>query len=64
MRCAICDSDSDTVTTTTDCSTCNEAVQECLDGYPKVEGYEDPDDVYVILEEDPQETPTTGYHYA
>lgn len=37
MHCAICDTDSDTVTPTTDCAVCQEAIQECLDGYPRLD---------------------------
>lgn len=34
MRCAICDSDSDTVTLDSDCSVCQAAIFDCLSGYP------------------------------
>lgn len=37
MRCAICDSDSDTVTITDDCSECQQAISDCLAGYPSLE---------------------------
>jgi hypothetical protein len=41
MRCAICDSDSDTVVYTqgefTPCSVCQEAIYDCLQGYDDVE---------------------------
>lgn len=36
MRCAICDSDSDTVSPTADCAVCQEAIVDCLAGYPKL----------------------------
>ena len=35
MHCPICDKDSDSVTLVKPCSECQEAIQECLDGYPK-----------------------------
>jgi organic radical activating enzyme len=38
IHCPICDADSDSVTPTSDCSVCQEAINECLAGYPKLEG--------------------------
>ena len=34
MHCPICDSDSDSVDLFNPCSTCQEVILDCLDGYP------------------------------
>jgi hypothetical protein len=50
MHCPICDKDSDSVTLVKPCSECQEAIQECLDGYPR-DDTEDNDDESEVLDE-------------
>ncbi len=45
MHCPICDKDSASVTLVKDCADCQEAIQDCLDGYPKEEEEDEADDV-------------------
>lgn len=42
MRCPICNSDSDSVTLTDPCGTCQEAIYECLAGYEDPKTADDP----------------------
>lgn len=42
MHCAICDSDTDSVTLTEPCGACQEAIRECLADYKDLETAEDP----------------------
>ena len=46
MHCKICDRDSDSVNLVDDCAECQEAIIECLAGYPKA------DEDEPIIEED------------
>lgn len=41
MHCHICDVDSNSVSLTEPCGTCQEAIYECLAGYPKLGDEED-----------------------
>lgn len=41
MRCAICNTDSDTVTLVEDCSDCQQAIFDCLAGYPDLDNNEE-----------------------
>ena len=50
MHCRICDKESDSVSLIEPCSECQEAIQECIDGYPKV-GEADHSSPYILDEE-------------
>lgn len=45
MHCAICDADSETVTLTEPCATCQEVIQDCLAGY---EDFKNTDELEVL----------------